>query len=189
MGRLIVNEWMSLDGVAQAPSYPDEDTDGNFQHGGWHTPFSDDQSMTWVGGSAGGRVEALAERRRRGTATRPTAEKRPKYVASTTLTEPLTWRGARLLRGDLATAVATLKADEEDIHVIGSTQLVQALIRHHLFDELRLMIDPLLLGAGKRFLPDHDTRLDLQLQNSQVTATGAILATYVKREEGTSGGR
>jgi dihydrofolate reductase len=105
----------------------------------------------------------------------------PKYVASTTLTEPLDWENSTLLKGDVAEAVAALKQEEgRDLLVIGSSELVHTLIQHNLVDGFRLMIDPLLVGGGKRiFLDDGGVRA-LQLVNSQVTTTGAILATYAR---------
>ena len=102
---------------------------------------------------------------------------RPKYVASTTLTAPLAWQNSTLLDGDLVTAVAKLTAGD-DVHVIGSTELVRFLIVHGLVDEYRLMLDPILLGGGKRYFPDDGTVMPLRLLESRVTATGALLATY-----------
>ncbi len=107
----------------------------------------------------------------------------PKYVASTTLTEPLEWQNSTVLQGDVAAAVAALKQDEgADLHVIGSTALVQTLIEHDLVDEVRMMIDPLLVGGGKRLFRDDGALRPLQLVDSAVTSTGAILATYAPAE-------
>lgn len=104
---------------------------------------------------------------------------KPKYVASTTLTEPLEWRNSTFLKGELDEAVAALKQEDGgDLHMIGSTQLVRALIEHDLFDELRVMIDPVTLGGGKRFFPEDGALRPLRLVDGHVTATGAILATY-----------
>ena len=109
----------------------------------------------------------------------------PKYVASSTLTEPLEWQNSSLLKGDIAKAVSSLKQEEgKDLRVIGSTQLVQTLIRHDLVDELRLMIDPLLLGGGKRAFPEDGISRSLRLADSRVATTGAILATYVREPGG-----
>jgi len=103
----------------------------------------------------------------------------PKYVASTTLKEPLGWRNARLLGGDLGAAVRALQAEEgEDLHVIGSPGLVQSLLALELVDELRLMIDPVLVGGGKRLFRDDGALRPLRLADSQVTSTGAIIVTY-----------
>jgi dihydrofolate reductase len=157
MRKVIVTEWMTLDGVVQAPIYPGEDTDGGFAHGGWHTPHVADpafqqrtaETIAGAGGYLFGRrtYESFA-------AYWPTAPRgeamladplntRPKYVASTTLAGPLAWRNSTLLQGDAARAVAALMREPGDyLLVFGSTRLVQTLIEHGLVDELRLMIDP-----------------------------------------------
>jgi dihydrofolate reductase len=192
MRKVIANEWMTLDGVVQAPSYADEDMTGGFRHGGWHPRHFDDLSMNWVienVRSAGGYLLG------RGTyeifaAHWPNAPQDqqvlaeplnalPKYVASTTLDEPLGWQNSRLLRGGIGAAVSALKAEEgKDLHVIGSPGLVQTLMGLGLVDELRLMIDPLLAGGGKRLFRDDGTLRPLRLADSQVTGTGAIIVTY-----------
>ena len=192
MRKVIANEWMTLDGVVQAPSYPDEDVTGGFGHGGWHARYFDDLSMNWVienvrraGGYLLGRgtYEIFA-------AHWPNAPQEqqmlaeplnglPKYVASTTLDEPLGWQNSTLLRGDLGAAVRALKAEEgNDLHIIGSPGLVQSLLVLGLVDELRLMIDPLVVGGGKRLFHDDGAHRPLRLADSQVTSTGAIIATY-----------
>jgi dihydrofolate reductase len=104
---------------------------------------------------------------------------KPKYVASTTLAEPLGWQNSTLLRGEVAAAVAALKQEDgADLHVIGSTELVKTLTEHDLVDEFRVMIDPVVLGGGKRIFRDDGALRPLRLVDSQVTTTGAILATY-----------
>jgi dihydrofolate reductase len=193
MRKMIVNEFMSLDGVAQAPGGADEDTSGGFTHGGWHMRYMEDElAQKWVLGSiveAGGFL--LGRRTYEIFATYwPNASEeeqviaeplntKPKYVASTTLSDPLEWQNSTALRGDVAEAVAALKLeDDADPHVIGSTQLVQMLIDHELVDEFRLMIDPLVLGGGKRIFRADGSVRPLRLVDSQVTTTGAVLATY-----------
>ena len=190
--RVIVNEWMTLNGVVQAPSYADEDTTGGFEHGGWHRPYFDDASMRWVIDNVTGAGGFLLGRRTYETfaAHWPNAPEEeqvlaqplntlPKYVASTTLSEPLEWQNSRLLQGDVAEAVAALKQEEDgDLLVIGSTVLVQTLTQHALVDEFRLMIDPLVVGGGKRLFREDDALKPLRLLDSQVTTTGAIIATY-----------
>jgi dihydrofolate reductase len=192
MRNLIVQEWIALDGVVQAPGAADEDPSGGFQHGGWHLPYFDDLSMKWVLENVTGAGGFLLGRRTyEGFAAhwpnaseeeQPLAEplnSKPKYVASTTLTEPLEWRNSTLLRGDVADAVAALKGEDGgDLLVIGSTTLVQHLLGHDLVDEFRVMIDPLVLGGGKRIFPDDGTARPLRLLDSQVSTTGAIIATY-----------
>jgi dihydrofolate reductase len=196
MRKVIVNEFMSLDAVVQAPGGDDEDTSGGFAHGGWHLRYFDDASQEWVLKSiveAGGFV--LGRRTYEIFAgywpTAPEEEQvigrplntKPKYVASTTLTEPLEWQNSTLLQGDVADAVRTLKqGDGGDLHVIGSTELVQTLIEHDLADEFRLMIDPVVLGGGKRIFRNDGELKSLRLVDSQVVTTGAILATYAAGE-------
>jgi dihydrofolate reductase len=192
MRKVIANEWMTLDGVVQAPSYPDEDVTGGFRHGGWHTRYFDDLSMNWVIENVRGAGGYLLGR---GTyeifaAHWPTAPQEqqvlaeplnrlPKYVASTTLDEPLGWPNSTLLQGDIGAAVRALKAEEgKDLRIIGSPGLVQSLLALGLVDGLRLMIDPLVVGGGKRLFHDDVAQRPLRLADSQVTSTGAIIATY-----------
>jgi dihydrofolate reductase len=196
MRKVIVNEFMSLDGVVQAPGGADEDTSGGFAHGGWHLRYFDDVSQKWVldsiveaGGFLLGRrtYEIFA-------AYWPNAPEeeqviaeplntKQKYVASTTLSEPLEWQNSTLLQGDVAGAVAALKQEDgADVHVIGSAQLVGTLIDRELVDEFRLMIDPLVLGGGKRIFRDDGRLRPLRLVEGQVTSTGAILATCAPGE-------
>jgi dihydrofolate reductase len=104
---------------------------------------------------------------------------KPKHVASRTLAEPLEWQNSTLLEGEVPDAVAALKQqDGGDLLVIGSTELVQALIKHGLVDEFRLVIDPVLVGGGKRIFPDDGGLRPLRLVDHQVTSTGALIATY-----------
>lgn len=192
MRKVIANEWMTLDGVVQAPAYADEDTSGGFEHGGWHTRYFDDLSMAWVienvSGAGGyllgrGTYEIFAaywpDAPDEEQALAQPLNALPKYVASTTLAEPLAWQNSTLLRGDIAAAVRNLKAEQGgDLHVIGSPRLVQSLIEHGLLDELRVMIDPIVVGSGKRLFGDDGTPWRLRLAESRVTSTGAIIATY-----------
>lgn len=191
MRRIIANEWTSLDGVVQSAG-ADDDTSGGFEHGGWHLPYFDEISQHWVvegyaaaGGFLFGRrtYELLAgywpnAREEEQAIARPLNEL-PKYVATTTLTDPLAWANARVLTGDVRDAVAALEeGDGGDLHLVGSSRLTRSLVQHGLVDVFRLMIDPLVLGGGKRFLPDDGALRPLRLVDSRVTTTGAILATY-----------
>jgi dihydrofolate reductase len=192
MRKVIADEWMTLDGVIQAPGQQDEDTTGGFQHGGWHVGYFDDIAQRWVVDSvvkAGGFL--LGRRTYEIFAAHwPTASEeeqvlaeplntKPKYVASRTLTEPLEWQNSRVLQGDVAEAVATLKQEDgEDLHVIGSSELVQTLFERDLVDEFRVMIDPVVVGGGKRLFRDDAGLRPLRLVDSQVTTTGVIIATY-----------
>jgi len=196
MGKVIVQEWMTLDGVVQAPGAADEDTTGGFKYGGWHLRYFDDISQKWVVedlAAAGGFL--LGRRTYEGFAAHwPNASEeeqvvaqplntRPKYVASRTLTEPLAWQNSTVLQGDVVNAVAALKQEDGgDLLVIGSTELVQTLIEHDLVDEFRLMMDLLVVGGGKRLFRDDGALRPLRLVHSKVTTTGAILATYAPAE-------
>jgi dihydrofolate reductase len=195
MRKVIVNEFMSLDGVVQAPGGEEEDPSGGFAYGGWHMRFMEDElAQQWA---LGGILEAGGFLLGRATyeifaAYWPNASDeeqviaeplntKPKYVASSTLSEPLEWQNSTLLEGDLAEAVRALKQEDgDDVHVIGSSELVRALIEHDLADELRIMLDPLLLGGGKRCFPGDRQLRELRLVDSQATSTGAILATYAR---------
>jgi dihydrofolate reductase len=196
MRKVVVNEFMSLDGVAQAPGGAEEDPSGGFTHGGWHMQYMEDEgTMKWVldsileaGGFLLGRrtweifaaywPNASEEEQ---VVAEP-LNRKPKYVASTTLSEPLEWQGSTLLHGDLEEAVGALKQEDGgDLHVIGSTHLVRALIERGLVDELRLMIDPVALGGGKRFFPDDGALRAWSLVEGQVAGNGALLTTYELR--------
>lgn len=192
MRKLIASAWMTLDGVVQGPSYADEDRSGGFDRGGWHSGYFDDLSMQWVTegvGDAGGYLlgrgtydlfaahwpNASAEEQLLGEPLNT----RPKYVASTTLAEPLEWQNSTLLRGNVGGAVRALKAQAgADLLLIGSPVLMQTLLEDNLVDELRVMIDPLVLGAGKRLFGTDVSSRPLRLVESQLTSTGAIIATY-----------
>ncbi len=196
MRKVIVNEWMTLDGVVQAPGAAEEDTSGGFAHGGWHLPYFDDvsqarvvQGLTEAGGFLLGRrtyeifaaywPDASEEEQ---ITARPLNTK-PKHVATTTLAEPLAWQNSTVLQGELGEAVDALKQEDGgDLHVIGSAALARALIERDLVDELRFMIDPLVVGGGKRIFGDDGVRRPLRLVESEVTSTGAILATYAPDE-------
>jgi dihydrofolate reductase len=190
MRKVIVNEFLSLDGTAQAPGGPDEDTSGGFQHGGWHTQYGGGEGVAKLIGEAGGFL--LGRRTYElfagywpnvGEEVAPTIadpmNTKPKHVASTTLTGPLEWQNSSPLEGDLADAVGALKAEDGgNLLVIGSTVLVHSLLQHGLVDELRLMIDPVLVGGGKRLFPDDGALRPLRLVDHEATSTGTIIATY-----------
>ena len=182
MCRVIVNEWMTLDGVVQAPISPGEDTDGGFAHGGWHVPHTGDETFrSWATESIAGAGGFLLGRRtyEHFAAHWPNASPeeqdlagplnaRPKYVASTTLAEPLAWQHSTLLRGNVAEAVAALKRESGAyLLVIGSTELLRTLVEHDLVDEYRLMVFPVVLGSGKRVFPETDDMKKLELVDLQ----------------------
>jgi dihydrofolate reductase len=196
MRKVIVDEFLSLDGVAQAPGAADEDTSGGFAHGGWSMGYMDETAQKVVLDgivSAGG---FLLGRRTYDifAAYWPNAPEeeqvvaeplntKPKYVASNTLSDPLEWQNSTVVSGDLAQAVTELREEDGgDLHVIGSTQLVRSLLEHGLVDQLWLMIDPVIVGGGKRIFSDDGVLRPMRLVESQVTNTGAIIATYVPAE-------
>lgn len=193
MRELIVDEFLTLDGVAQAPGGAEEDTDGGFAHGGWHMEYTKDEtSQGWVlrgiteaGGFVLGRRtwEIFAGYWPNAPEDTQVVAKPlnalPKHVASRTLAEPLGWENSTLLRGDLAEAIGALKAEDgKDLHVIGSTELVRGLIAADLVDELRLMIDPVLVGGGKRIFSEDGVLRHFRLAAHEVSASGALLAAY-----------
>jgi dihydrofolate reductase len=191
MRKIIANEFMSLDGVIQS-SGSDDDLTPAFRHGGWHLPYFDEMAIRWVvegyaeaGGFLFGRrtYELLAGYWPNAgddeQAVAGPLNERPKYVATTTLSDPLDWENAQVLQGDVVAAVRALKSAEGgDVYIVGSSRLTQTLVEHDLVDALRLMIVPLVLGGGKRFLPEDGAKRPLELVDSKVTSTGAILATY-----------
>ena len=192
MRKVIVDEFMTLDGVVQAPGGADEDRDGGFEHGGWQMPYADEiGGKAVVEGIAGAGGFLLGRRTYEIFAAYwPNAPEEvqavggplnhlPKYVASTTLSEPLEWQNSTLLDGDVPEAVAALKRGSgKDIHVIGSGELVQTLMQHELVDQYRLMIHPIVVGGGKRLFRDDGRQKRLRLLASQVTTTGVVIATF-----------
>ena len=181
---------LTLDGVIQAPGRPDEDTRGGFKHGGWALPYFD-PVMGSAAAEGMSRMPSLLFGRRTyedfyavwpKRTDNPFTEflnKAQKYVASTTLEEPLPWSNSTLLRGDAAAAVAALKAEPgKDLVILGSGALVQSLMRSNLVDEYALSIHPLILGSGRRLFPDGSPFAALQLVGAKTTTTGVVIATY-----------
>jgi dihydrofolate reductase len=191
--KLIALEWMSLDGVTQSPSYPDEDASDGFRHGGWHRRFFEEISMNWVlEGVAGADAYLLG----RGTYDNfarhwPNAgpdeqmfagplNSRPKYVASSRPLD-LQWHNSHRLDADLGPAVSRIKsAGSGTLALVGSPKLAQSLFALGLIDELRVMIDPLIVGSGKRLFGSSVEPLHFDLQSCRPVATGAMLATYTR---------
>lgn len=191
MSKVVVNVNLTLDGVMQAPGRPDEDTRGGFKYGGWATPYFD---PVMAGNAAKGMAQMPALLFGRRTyedfyAVWPNRTDNPftafldnaqKYVASTTLTEPLPWINSTLLKGDAATTVAALKKQsDKDIAVFGSGVLVQSLMRANLIDEYVISIHPLVLGSGRGLFPEGSPFTALTLIDTKTTTTGVVIATYV----------
>ncbi len=194
MSNIIVFENLSLDGVMQAPGRRDEDLRGGFQRGGWATPYADAVLGSVAGESMASTGALLLGRRTYEDfyAVWPNRTDNPftavlnntqKYVASTTLKEPLAWSNSTLLKGDVPGAVAGLKAQpNKDIVVLGSGELVQTLMKHNLVDQYVLLIHPLVLGSGRRLFADGSAFAALRLVAAQTTTTGVVIATYQAAE-------
>ena len=190
MSRLVVNENLTLDGVMQSPAAPDEDRRGGFEDGGWAPPYFDQVMGDWAAeGMAKGGAMLFGRRTFEQFAsfwsTQPddnpfaaVLNNRQKYVASTTLEEPLSWSNSTLLQGDAMEAVAELKEQPDDLVVLGSGELVQSLMRANLVDEYVLLIHPLVLGTGRRLFSDGGSSADLRLVDTKTTTTGVVIATY-----------
>jgi dihydrofolate reductase len=191
--RVILSDFMSLDGVVQAPGGPEEDTDGGFAHGGWSMPYFDDETMGSTIDEGMASTEALLFGRRTWErmaaawperAGDPFADRMneiPKYVASRRLSQDdLTWSGSTLLPPDDAIgAVRDLRTkDGGDLQVWGSASLAAQLVQHDLVDEYRLMIEPVLLGGGKRVFPEDGHARPLELVSTTTARTGVLVCTY-----------
>ncbi len=201
MRKIIVSEFLTLDGVMQAPGGPDEDRSGGFKHGGWQMPYNDDifakEIIEGIAGSGGfllGRktYEIFA-------AYWPTAPEEvqayaeplnnlPKFVVSKTLHEPLAWNNSTLIAGDVVNEIANLKRQSGNgIRVIGSGELVQTLMKHDLVDEYDLMIlvdeydlmiHPLVLGSGKHLFREGGNKQTLKLLDFKTTSKGVMILKY-----------
>jgi dihydrofolate reductase len=191
MRKLIVNTFMSLDGVMQSPGGPDEDPTGGFALGGWGVNYFDDEMMERVAESAP--YELLLGR---GTyeifAAHWPYDEGPiadqlngtrKHVASTTL-ERVEWNNSTLIDGDVPGYVRRLKTEDgPEIQVHGSPGLIQTLLEHDLIDEYRLWIFPLALGTGKRFFGAGTIPVALKLVDSKATKTGVTINFYERAGE------
>jgi dihydrofolate reductase len=191
MRRIVVSEFLTLDGVMQAPGDPNEDRSGGFEHGGWQLAYFDDifgsvlmEAFAATGGMLLGRrtYETFAAHWPKQPADDPlagTMNGLQKYVVSTTLTEPLAWQNSTLIKTDVPGGVAKLKEGSgKEIQVIGSGELVQTLIQHNLVDQYRLMVHPLVLGTGKRLFRDGTALTRLRLVDTKPTTTGVVILTY-----------
>jgi len=190
MGTLIVTEFLTLDGVAQAPGGPDEDLGGGFTHGGWQAPLLDQESGRVMFEQARSMDALLLGRRTYDIFANywPGAPEEipftgllngvPKYVASRTLAGPLAWEGSTLVAGDLAESITALKERHHEVHVIGSLDLVQSLLRFGLVDRLNLWLYPLLLGSGKQVFAGGTVPTALRLTESVTHPNGTLQLAY-----------
>ena len=193
MGRIIVMNHVTLDGVMQGPGRADEDTRDGFTQGGWAsrsvspgdaTGKAMGEKMTAGGGLAGwlfGRrsyEQLLASWNAKGGPFKDALNNTPKYVASRTLEEPLPWPNSTLLRGDIVDTLRALKARTEGVlGIMGSGVLIGALMAADLIDEYLLMIHPLVLGTGRRMFTD-GVHASLRLTGSDATSAGVLIASY-----------
>jgi dihydrofolate reductase len=190
--RVVVNEFMSLDGVMQAPGGPEEDTDGGFAHGGWSMPYFDPEVMGPIIGEGMSKAGALVFGRRTWQvmaaawperAGDPYADEMnaiKKYVASRTLTPAdVAWNSTLLSPDDAIGDIAALRArDGGDLVTWGSVNLVSSLLAAGLVDELNVMIEPILLGGGKSIFPADGVARPLELVKAVTTSTGVQVCTY-----------
>ncbi|KOG30194.1 MULTISPECIES: dihydrofolate reductase family protein [Streptomyces] len=195
--RIVITEFMSLDGVVQAPGGPKEDTDGGFANGGWTGPFFDPEVVGGAFAEATERAEALLFGRRTwqtmagawpARAGDPFADRMnaiPKYVVSQTLGEAdLTWNNTTLIPGDkaLARLRELHQAPGGDLLVMGSPSLVRTLLAEDLADELRLIVMPVLLGGGKSLFPTDGAMRTLELVSTVTSPLGVNVCTYRRPE-------
>lgn len=190
MRKIVVSEFVSLDGVIQAPGGENEDTEGGFTQGGWTAPYWHDEigahfgevmseadtfllgRKTWQ--IHGGAFEPMAEGDPFGDQMNAT----PKYVVSTTLTSADAWRNSTLITGDVMEQVRALKAlPGKNIVIDGSSVLIHALAQADLIDEYYLIVYPVSLGGGKRVFPD-GLRLNLRLVEARPLPSGVLLTHY-----------
>lgn len=193
MRRVIVNNSLTLDGVMQAPGRPDEDRRGGFEHGGWALPYNDDVMGRVMGERMAQGPDLLLGRttyedfagfwpNQTDNPFTEVLDHARKYVASTTLQEPLPWQNSTLLEGDAAEAVAELKQEPgKDLVLLGSGELARSLMRLDLVDEYVLLIHPLVLGSGRRLF-DGAELAALRLLDTVTTTTGVVIGTYERPE-------
>ncbi|QKW09015.1 dihydrofolate reductase family protein [Streptomyces sp. NA04227] len=197
--RVVITEFMSLDGVVQAPGGPKEDTDGGFAHGGWTHPFFDPEVVGGAFDAALANAEGLLFGRRTwqtmaaawpGRAGDPFADRMnalPKYVVSETLSDDkLTWNNTtRIAGGDAVARIRELRATGDgDLVVMGSSSLARTLLSEGLADELRLLIMPVLLGGGKTIFPGDGALRTLQLVSATTSPNGVQVCVFRPAGEG-----
>jgi dihydrofolate reductase len=191
MRRVIVTNHVTLDGVMQSPSGTEEDPRDGFEHGGWAAPYGDEVLGRTMAAEMAKAPDLLFGRRtyehfagfwpqQSDNPFTPVLDAARKYVASTTLREPLPWANSTLLEGDATDAVAALKAQPgKDLVILGSGALTQSLMRRGLIDEYLLTIHPLALGSGRRLF---ENPAKLRLVDTKTTTTGVIIARYESEE-------
>ena len=194
--KIVVLEHISLDGVIQAPGGPDEDTSSGFVHGGWIAPYSDEILGTALRRQMNMPFDLLLGRKtfdiwapywpQHGDIW-PGANSATKFVASNTITSS-EWQPSVFLSGDVAEKVAKIKQQPgPDLHVWGSSNLIQTLIKHDLVDVFWLMIYPITLGSGKRLFADGTLPMAFKVTESIVSPNGVIVVNYERAGTITTG--
>jgi len=196
MRKVIVLEFMTLDGVIQAGGGPEEDTSSGFTYGGWQAPYSDDVIGSVMNKQMSVPFDLLLGRKTfeiwepfwpKHTDVWPGAATATKYVASNTMTSS-EWQPSVFLSGDIAEKVSKLKQQEgPDLHVYGSANLLQTLMKHDLVDAFWLKIYPLTLGTGKRLFTDGTIPAAFKVTESQVSPSGIIIVNYERAGVVTTG--
>jgi dihydrofolate reductase len=196
MRKVIVLEHISLDGVIQAPGGPEEDTSGGFAYGGWSSPYSDEILGAALGKQMSSPFDLLLGRETfdiwepywpKHTDIWPGAGTATKYVASNTRTSS-EWQPSVFLNGDIAEKVARIKQQPgPDLHVWGSGNLIQTLLKHDLVDAFWLMIYPVTLGAGKRLFAGGTMPMAFKVAEGIVTPSGVIVVNYERAGAVTTG--
>jgi dihydrofolate reductase len=189
--KLIVGQFLSLDGVMQAPGYPDEDRRGGFRQGGWISAYVDETFGDAISNTLAETDVLLLGRRTYEIFAAHWPKQPPqdplasrfnelaKVVVSSTMREPLEWRNSTLIRTDQVREIAQIKKRPgRSVTVIGSGELVQTLMRDGLVDEYRLMIHPIVLGSGTRMFRESSSPVRLELIESNATSTGVLIVTY-----------
>jgi dihydrofolate reductase len=188
MGKVVVINHVTLDGVMQAPGRPDEDARGGFEYGGWAFPRGDDVMVAKMGQRMGGDraflfgrrtyEELLASWNARGGPFKDALNNAPKYVASHSAATRLEWPNSTLLHGDVPAAVDELKQKSGgNLVIMGSGELIGSLMAADLIDEYLLMIHPLVLGTGRRLFPER-VHASLRIVDSDTTTKGVLFAIY-----------
>lgn len=189
MGKLVVNMFMTLDGVIQAPGRVDEDGEGGFSYGGWQAPYVDAESGQLIAADYA-KLDALLLGRKtyeifapywqEAPASNPFTtlfNEKPKYVVSRTLTG-VDWNNSKLIKGEVASIVPLLKERYAEVHVAGSSHLIQTLLLHGLIDRMNIWQFPVLLGKGKRFFDSGTIPTALRLLESRTFRSGSVLLRY-----------
>ena len=189
MRKIIVIEFITMDGIIQGPGGPNEDTSGGFSHGGWIGPYSDEAQSTVIRQQMNTPFDLLIGRHTydiwapywpHNDVIWPEVNRAIKYVASNTATASK-WDETLFLQGDVATQIRDIKQSAgRDLHVYGSAQLVQTLLAHDLVDEFWLKIHPIICGTGKRLFSDGAVPTAFRVTKCAVTTTGVIMVNYAR---------